>query len=346
VAESVTLAPAPLRGSWRWQLLATGTPTGGTSGPLEVRAWQLTRDCPAGGRCRIRLARQLVVPGAPNETSDRALLEPLDMGAGSIEYSARFPAVATRCIDRAGATARATATSASDRFTLSWAPGTGSLSASEVSRYRCGRVAYSSSYSWNAAAVPRARVPRLVADPRHAASRMAFLRAAASVCRRIDARALPIARGVAADERVLRAGSSRAAKARAEADIARGLAPLGSLSAAEYSAIPQPPAGPLDALWLRDVRRTRARLAPSAAMLAALADAARAAGAFYRSGSSPKRERARAEAFLAATDAAALRGSARASTAIERKGLSLPATCVRRSAIESILSAPPVPITT
>jgi len=336
VPEAITLPVALPAGTWTQQFVATGNPAGGTSGPVEVRAWKLTSHCDAHGGCAIELARQLAVPSAPNETVDRTALRRLDRTGSSVEYLAAFPPVQSRCGSQTA--------SATDRFLITWASGTGSISASERSGYRCAGAAYASSYSWNAVPVAPPAARALAANPQHASTAARFLRAATSVCRNVNTAAQPLARAVAGDRAVIVAANAGAgARARAEDDLARRVQALLPLAERQYTDTLQPPSGALDRWWLRDVRLNGAALRPGAAMLDALAAAARAQGRFFRTGDGTAHQTALADLFLAGDDAVALSASGAASAAIERKRLHLPQICLDPPAVRSIFAAAPLP---
>jgi len=297
---ALVLAPALPQRAYQWQFLATGTPTGGTSGSVEVRAWQLTSTCGPHAPCTIQMARQLQVPNAPNQASDRAMLQPGPDTATADFYATQFPPVSTRCLP-SGAAGASTPSSAVDRFNISWTASTGALGAVQTSNYTCNGSAYVATYDWTADRVPAPALPALAASAHHAATDSAFLRAADAVCTDVNEDAEPIARAVAAAEHTVRTATSPAAKARADASIAKLLPSLLPLAATVYTQTPQPPTGRLDELWLRDVSLNREQLGPASALLAAFAGAAGAASSFFVHGDAADEQRALAEVFLAET---------------------------------------------
>jgi hypothetical protein len=155
----------------------------------------------------------------------------------------------------------------------------------------------------------------------------------------VNAQAVPFASRIAAAQRILRTAASRMTKAAAEATITKQLAPLVPLSVEEYTRIPQPPAGRLDALWLRDISEIRQLSAPAAAAISALQAAAIATSRYLRTASAVQLQTAIAESTLYTEDGVQLERPATASNAIEQQ-LRIPAICVNPPAIDSIFTAP------
>jgi hypothetical protein len=135
------------------------------------------------------------------------------------------------------------------------------------------------------------------------------------------------------------AAAGARAKARADAGIAMDLAPLVALSVREYTQTPQPPRGPDDTIWLRDIALERSATLDGAAMIAATRAAAGDASSYFLTRRALDRQRAVAELFLADNDAERLVGPGQASAAIETQQLRLPSSCLDSPAADAIFGA-------
>lgn len=323
-------------GHWNWQLVATGTDQ--RTGEADVRAWDLWRACGTGAGCHLELARQVLTRSAPTGTTDRTALALASSSPDGSLYRANFAPVTTTCWYQSDGAWHSAAASQTDSFTLQWSVGTRSLIAVETSTTRgCPGGASIDSQRWSAARVPAAPTPALLASHAHAPSVAAFRAAAGRTCTAINSALEPYARRVVADRGVLNsAASSARAKARADDDIARALAPLVTLSVREYTKTPQPPRGRDDALWLRDIGLERSATADGAAMIAATQAAAGDAGRYFLTRRALDAQRAAAELFLAGNDAELLDGPGQASATLEQEQLRLPRSCLNSPAANAI----------
>ena len=298
----------------------------------DVRAWYFTQACTSAATCHTELVDQLI-----DGTTQQTPLAPIP---DNIWWAAVFPATGASCArEPSGPTLRETIR---DSIHLGWAsPAHRELFADGTETITgCDAPAPSTvSFHWTARPVPRLAAPQITLNANHATTAAAFRSAARRVCTAVNAQAAPFASRIAGAERVLRTATSRTTKATAEASIAKQLAPLVPLSVEEYTQIPQPPAGRLDDLWLRDITENRQQLAPGAVKNAALEAVAIATSRYLRTGSSLQAETAIAESTLYNEDGLQLEGPASVSNAIEQQ-LQLPAICIDPPAFDSIFAAP------
>jgi hypothetical protein len=301
----------------------------------EVRAWNFTRSCPAATRCTTTLVDQLLYGG-----TDQARLAQLP---NNTWWAVTFPPLNDWCA-RVGTRPRRKET-IRDTLHLGWlTPAHRALLGDETSTIvGCGTSVPSTiSTHWVARPVPHTPIPAVSPNRGHAASAARFLRSAQRVCAAVNSRAEPVARRIRAAQQVARtASATRAARAAAGETIARELRTLVPLSVAEYTQIPQPPNGPLDQLWLRDITAQRQALEPTAAALAALQAATIATSHYVRTGNPLDEEKAVSEATLYSEDEAQLVGPASAGDALE-KALGLPVICTDTPVIHAIFSSPTV----
>jgi hypothetical protein len=187
----------------------------------------------------------------------------------------------------------------------------------------------------------RVAMPRvtIAVSRRHAATRRAFARRAATICRALDLRERPIAAAIAAAGGLARTATSTAEKERAEADVARQIPRLVPLLTRQFEETPQPPVGPLDLAWLRLVDTERALAAPEDAAFAALADLAGASRDYFRTGSTAYADRAVAEGLFVARDVARLAAVARKLGRSGLQPLPIPAACLDPPALRVAFSA-------
>jgi hypothetical protein len=301
----------------------------------DVRAWYFIRSCTVATRCRTTLVDQLLYGG-----THRA---PLVQLPNNSWWTVTFPASGDSCA-RVG-TRPTLKETIRDTLHVGWETQAHTeLVADETQTITgCGTpVPASVSYHWVAKRVPPPQTPVVSPNRGHAASAASFRSAAEHACTAVNAQAVPIARTITAAQEVLHSSSStRAAKAVAEQTVARELRPLLPLSVEEYTQTPQPPRGPLDQLWLRDITAQRRALEPAAAALSALEAEATAASRFLRSGNALDLQTVVTQATLYTEDAAQLEGPAAAANATEQ-ALRLPAICVNPPAINAIFNSPTI----
>lgn len=300
----------------------------------DVRAWYFTHVCTSATKCRSELVDQLMYG-----TTDRAQLTQTTANAW---WTAQFPATGGSCARRPSRPARRE--TITDTIQLGWSsPAHRELIADQTETITgCGNQTPAVvAYHWTAKPVPSVAVPEVKPNAHHAATAATFRDAAQRVCTNVDTQAAPIASRIEAAERIVRAARSRSARANAEATIAQELGPLIPLSAREYTLIPQPPRGPLDALWLDDVAANRQQLAPGAQAIAALQAQTTATSRYLRTGSPLALQTAITENTLYTEDIAQLARPATTSDTIERQ-LRLPAICITPPAIESIFATPTI----
>jgi hypothetical protein len=301
----------------------------------EIRAWDFSRLCLMPGSCHAELVDQLESGGT---TQAQVVRIP-----GNFWWRATFPVIHTLCARRRSRpTLKETI---SDTIDLGWASQAHrELLANETQTILgCGTpIPATVAYHWTARPVPPpSSIPRLSVNPRHTSSAIGFRKAAGRVCTRTGARAAQVVGTIARALRVFRKPTSSTASAAAELTVARHLAPLLALSAEQYTLIPQPPAGPLDALWLRDIAANRAQLASGAAASAALEAAATATTRYLHGGTQLQLQTALTEGTLFSQDLSQIVGPAVSSTAIAQT-LGLPADCTNAPGIYSVFSTPAV----
>jgi hypothetical protein len=300
----------------------------------DVRAWYFTHVCVMATKCRTELVDQLMYG-----TTDQAQLT---QTPGNAWWTGRFPATARSCARQPSRpTSRETIT---DTIQLGWSsPAHRELIADETETITgCGNQTPAVvGYHWTAKPVPSPTVPQITLNARHAPTAASFRSAAQRVCTKVNAQAAPIAVSIESAASILRGAASRSAKATAEATIARQLGPLLPLSAEEYTLIPQPPTGPLDALWLDDIAANRQQLAPGAQAIAALQAQATATSRYLRTGSPLALQTAVTEDTLYTEDITQLTRPATAGNTIEQQ-LRLPAVCINPPAVKSIFTTPKI----
>jgi hypothetical protein len=341
-AQTPVAAAPPARSTPDGQWIASGF-TSAVTGDVanarldqpDVRAWYFPHVCTTAGKCATELVDQLIYG-----TTDQAQLT---QTPGNAWWTARFPATGGSCARRPSRPAlRETIT---DTIQLGWSsPAHGELIADQTETITgCGdQTPTVVDYHWTAKPVPSVATPEIKLNAHHARTAATFRSAAQRICANVNAQAAPIAARIRSAEWIVRAATtSRSAKAAAEATIAAQLGPLMPLSAEEYTLIPQPPAGALDALWLHDIAANRQQLAPGAQAIAALQAQSTAASRYLRTASPLALQTAITESTLYTEDITELAGPATASNAIEQQ-LRLPAICISPPAVRSIFATPTV----
>ncbi|MFY9717445.1 MAG: hypothetical protein WAK40_05870, partial [Thermoplasmata archaeon] len=338
-AQTPPVAVAPTGPLPQGQWIASGftdAVTGGVANARldqhDVRAWDFTQACTTATRCHTDLVEQLSdgATGAPS----RVVQIP-----GNSWWEAQSPATGGFCALEASRPIRRE--TIRDTLRLAWmSPAHRELTGEQTETITgCADVLPAEvSYHWTATAVPRVAIPQITLNPRHAPSASAFRSAATRVCTGVNARASQLVLRIERAAGLTRTAPGPIAKAAAEASIATQLEPIVRLWVEEYTQIPQPPAGPLDVLWLRDLNDNRQQIVPAAAAISALQAAVLATSRFLRSDSPVALQTAVSEGTLFAEDQAESEGPAKASKAIERE-LRLPAICISPPAFKSVSTA-------
>jgi hypothetical protein len=297
----------------------------------ELRAWDFKRVCTSASRCHTEMINQF--------RDGRTTSAPVSQEPGHSWYQAVFPPDHTTCAREPSRPTRKE--TVYDTVDFGWTPHGRTLVGEETQTViGCdANVPATAGDGWTATRVPAAPALSISPNPAHVATAAAFRAAATRACTRLNQQALPISARVGAAERALHSTTNRELRAQAEVTIAAQLRPLLAFEAEEYDRISQPPSGPLDQLWLRDIEENRLQLAPGSAAMNALAAAMLATARYLRSGRSLDAQAVVAEGTLYAQDLAGLRGPALASQRIEQV-LRLPAICTSPPALSAIFSAP------
>jgi hypothetical protein len=301
----------------------------------EIRSWEFVRVCGTSTSCRTEIVRQVQDGGT--------IQAPLEQIRGTTRWRATFPITNGLCAREPGKpTLKETN---SDTIELGWYSRSNrhELLADETQTIQgCGDPTPATIYNyWTANPVKQPPTPTISPDRTHTASASAFRSAALRVCTRLNRLAAPLAARIGTANEILRTTTSRAAKAAAEATIAAQLASVPQVWARQYSMIPQPPDGPLDALWLQDIAANRHQLAPVTAAFSALRAADLAQSHYFTTGRSLQLQMAIAEATLFSEDVTQTGGSATRSNMLEH-ALHLPAVCIDQLALTDIFANPTV----
>jgi hypothetical protein len=320
---AVATGPSPT-GQW----IATGTVSqsyhvpGRAVGARLIRAWIFRRVCKAGVGCHTDFVLQI---------TDGSVIQTVLVPERNGTFRAVFPATVTPC-ENGG--------SGQDHYSMdmTWLPGHRLVGTSvESFSGGCTPGAFDQA-GWTVSRVGEPAAPPLAILSRRSATVGAFRAAAQRACTTVNAQALPLAAKLASLEHAAGSATSRAVRADSESRIAELLGAVLPLSVKQYTEIPQPPAGALDALWLQDITDIRRQLKPAAAMIAALQTAAQSASQYFRTSDPLDAQRLLTTPSLISDDALAIAGAGDASNAIERK-LGLPSICINEPAIASIFSS-------
>jgi hypothetical protein len=258
--------------------------------------------------------------------TDHAVLVPTGSG-----FSATFPSITVNCTQGTPPRPDPSVHGVQiDHLTLRWPSNGTQLTGTEsVTSSGCGsNVVAGWTSDLSAVAVGHARAPTITPNPAHAATAKLFVAAAGRVCAHVDALLKPIATRITGALSTLRTTRSRSAAASAAAAVA-GLYPrLVPLAATEYMQIPQPPPGPLAALWLHSLEVERQVAAQTADWAAAISHEYLAVRQFVLTRSQLAAQDATAYATLAAIDTGPLKTLTASSNTIKHR-LQLPAACTQ-----------------
>jgi hypothetical protein len=340
----------PPTGQWLSQgTVVSEQRTNDLTGSVLVRAWTFKDICRRGS-CHTEFVRQLasgatdeteLVPGSIYRGGPRhRWVAVRGSNASAPYYTASFPPIMSACYSQAapGKRVRVTQHPEYDQFVLRRTSDGQQLLASDTDSTTCEGLKNFSQAAWTATAVPQPAGPAIEVNPQHAPSVRAFRASVVSVCGRLNDEVLPIAAKLAADAGLLNSATQGSKAEDAAASVARLLPKLTALAVDPYSEVQQPPRGPLDALWLRDVDLNRGASGPIAGLVREIATASLAVRRFDLTRNPVAAQYARAAVAFAIADARRVTALLAPVAAIDRQ-LELSASCVTPPALRPTFTA-------